>query len=251
MIDALLGPRGEWVNLFEDRVWRAGPGVDLPYRFLTPDNPPAGQSFPLVLFLHGAGERGDDNVSQLRHGVRRFALPESRAAHPAFVLVPQCPAGEGRNAGYWLGRHPKARSNGDDADADGDLLAMLLDLMTATINEYRVDPHRIYITGISMGGFATWALMAMKPDLFAAAVPVCGGGDPGWARRIKDIPVWAFHGSKDDVVPVDYTRRMIAASRVAGGEPKYTEYAGVGHDSWTPAYKEPDLLNWMFAKEKL
>jgi predicted peptidase len=91
--------------------------------------------------------------------------------------------------------------------------------------------------------------MAMRPDLFAASVPVCGGGDPGWAPRMKDIPVWAFHGSNDAVVPVDYTRRMIEGLRAAGGNPKYTEYAGVGHDSWTPAYREPDLLNWMFAQE--
>ena len=249
MMDTLLGPRGEWVNLFEDRVWRAGPGIDLPYRFLLPDTLPAGRHFPLVLFLHGAGERGDNNRSQLRHGVRRFALPESRAAHPAFILVPQCPAGEGRNAGYWLGRHPKAKGR-DDVNGAGDMLAMLLQLTAAILERYPVDPQRIYVTGISMGGFATWALMAMRPDLFAASVPVCGGGDPGWAPRMKDIPVWAFHGAEDNVVPVEYTRRMVESLRAAGGNPKYTEYAGTGHDSWTPAYEEPDLLDWMFAMVK-
>jgi predicted peptidase len=249
MMEGLLGPRGEWVNLFEERVWRADPGADLPYRLLSPEKLPAGRRFPLVLFLHGAGERGDNNRSQLRHGVRRFALPEARTEYPAFVLVPQCPAGESRNAGYWLGRHPKARGHGG-AEGSGSLPSMLLDLVRATMEECPVDPRRIYITGISMGGFATWALMAMRPDLFAAAVPVCGGGDPGWAPRIKDIPVWAFHGSNDTVVPVDYTRRMIKSLRAAGGDPKYTEYAGVGHDSWTPAYREPDLLDWIFGKQK-
>ena len=244
-----MGPRGQWVNLFEERVWRAGPGVDLPYRFLSPDQSAAGQRFPLVLFLHGAGERGDNNRSQLRHGVRRFALPESRTAHPSFILAPQCPAGEGRSAGSWLGRHPKA-GNDVNEDGVGGLLAMLVELVTATMGQYPVDSRRVYVTGISMGGFATWALMALRPDLFAASVPVCGGGDPGRARRIKDIPVWAFHGSNDNVVPVDYTRRMIEGLRTAGGNPRYTEYPGVGHDSWTPAYQEPDLLDWMFAQEK-
>ena len=130
------------------------------------------------------------------------------------------------------------------------MLSLLLELTQKTIEQYPVDSRRVYVTGISMGGFGTWAMMAAEPDLLAAAVPVCGGGDPGWAPRIKAIPVWAFHGAEDTVVPAEYTRRMIRALRAAGADPKYTEYPGIGHDSWTPAYQEPDLLDWLFSQKR-
>ena len=247
MLEGLLGPRGEWVDLFQERNWSFDPDLELPYRFFDPGKPPPGERFPLVLFLHGAGERGDNNRSQLRHGVRRFV--QSRARYPAFILAPQCPAGDPRTSGYWLGAHPKAKRQGA-VKRSADLLSMLIELTMETVGQYPVDSTRVYVTGISMGGFATWALMATKPHLFAAAVPVCGGGDPGWAPRIKAIPVWAFHGAKDPVVPVEYTRRMIEALRAAGGNPRYTEYAGVGHNSWAQTYSDPALYDWLFAQRK-
>ena len=247
MIEGLLGPRGDWVDLFQACTWSAGLDLELPYRFFDPGKLPPGGRFPLVLFLHGAGERGNNNRSQLRHGVRRFVLPASRAQYPAFILAPQCPAGDPRTSGYWLREHPRAQGQ-RRPDRPVDLLSVVVDLTRRTLKQYPVDPGRVYVTGISMGGFGTWALMAMEPDLFAAAIPVCGGGNPGWAPRIKRIPVWAFHGEKDTVVPVEYTRAMISALQAEGAQPRYTEYPGVGHDSWTAAYQEPELLEWLFAQ---
>ncbi|HEY0791891.1 MAG TPA: prolyl oligopeptidase family serine peptidase [Chthoniobacterales bacterium] len=238
----------EWTDQFQASSWLAAPGVNLPYRMLRPVQ--AGEQFPLVLFLHGAGERGSDNRVQLRHGVRRFALAEMQARFPCFVVAPQCPRGPAGSPSYWLDEHPDAADAGL-AGTEADLLAMVLTLTDAVMQNEPVDFGRVYVTGISMGGFATWTLPARRPDFFAAAVPVCGGGDPGTASLLQTIPIWAFHGSADQVVPVQYSRQMVEALRKQGTNPKYTEYEGVGHDSWTPAYKEPELLNWMFSQHRL
>jgi predicted peptidase len=116
--------------------------------------------------------------------------------------------------------------------------------------EYPIDMNRLYVAGISMGGFATWYLLSSLPDIFAAAIAVCGGGLTEFASKIKDVPIWAFHGAQDAVVPVRWSRDMIQAIRAAGGTPRYTEYSGVGHDAWTPAFAEPELLQWLFQQRR-
>ena len=116
--------------------------------------------------------------------------------------------------------------------------------------EYSIDPQRIYLTGLSMGGYGTWDLLARKPDLFAAGVPVCGGGDESTAGKIAKIPIRVFHGDKDNSVPVARSRTMVEALKKAGGHPKYTEYAGVGHNPWDKAYADPKLMNWLFKQKK-
>ena len=115
--------------------------------------------------------------------------------------------------------------------------------------EYSIDPQRIYLTGLSMGGYGTWDLLARKPDLFAAGVPVCGGGDESTAEKFAKVPVWVFHGDKDTAVPVGRSRTMVEALKKAGGHPKYTEYAGVGHNPWDKAYADPKLMNWLFKQK--
>ena len=119
-----------------------------------------------------------------------------------------------------------------------------------TLKREPIDPARIYLTGLSMGGYGSWDLAARMPDRFAAVIPICGGGDGATAAKIKDLPIWCFHGDADTAVRVERSRTMIEALRAAGGAPKYSELAGVGHDSWTPAYRDPDVLAWLFAQKK-
>ena len=148
--------------------------------------------------------------------------------------------------GGLVGRHahpaegPRARSAGCSSA-----------LIEKSIKELPVDPKRVYITGLSMGGYGTWDLVARRPDLFAAAAPVCGGADEAHGRRgSRTSPIWAFHGAKDTAVKPARSRNMIAALEKAGGKPKYTEYPDVGHNSWDPAYKDPELFKWLFAQKK-
>ena len=127
---------------------------------------------------------------------------------------------------------------------------LVLELVAAMPKEYSIDPQRIYLTGLSMGGYGTWDLLARKPDLFAAGVPVCGGGDESTAGKIAKIPIRVFHGDLDSAVPVSRSRTMVEALKKAGGHPKYTEYPGVGHNSWDKAYADPKLMNWLFKQKK-
>ncbi len=202
----------------------AGADGGMPYRWYAP--PAATAPLPLVVFLHGAGERGDDNRAQLRHGVADFVGEARQGAHPCFVVAPQCPRGK-----WW----------------DGDALVALVEHLAARPG---VDRDRIYLTGLSMGGFATWDLLGRRPDLFAAAVPICGGGRPERAAAMVPVPVWAFHGDADRTVPVGKTREMAAAVQAAGGEVKVTEYPSVGHDSWTRTYADPAVHDWLFAQRR-
>jgi predicted peptidase len=128
-------------------------------------------------------------------------------------------------------------------------MRLTLELLGKLQSEFRLDEKRIYVTGLSMGGYGTWDVIARFPKLFAAAAPVCGGGDEATAATIKDVPIWCFHGGADNVVKPERSRNMIAAIKAAGGSPKYTEYPGVGHDSWNKAYSEPELVKWMFEQK--
>src|SRR5262249_38529581 len=157
---------------------------------------------------------------------------------PCPRVAPQCPAD-----GWWSGseRNRKGRTHP---------LTLVLELIESMRTEFSIDDSRIYLTGLSMGGYGTWEAVALKPDLFAAAVPVCGGGDVKAAPKIAKIPIWAFHGGKDGIVKPERSREMIEALKKAGGEPKYTEYPDAGHDSWTTAYADPKLHEWLFAQKK-
>lgn len=229
---------------FEKKQYVGGKTAVLPYRLLSPQGAGQGELYPLIIFLHGAGERGSDNKAQLLHVVTDFAQPENLEKHPCFVIAPQCPEGKRwvevswKNDRHTMPEKPSAP------------MQMLIELMNEFIASHPVDTNRIYVTGLSMGGFGTWDLISRFPHKFAAAVPICGGGDTKQAPHIKHIPLWAFHGSADKVVSVHRTRAMIEALRKAGGSPKYTEYKGVGHLSWNKAYDEPDLMNWIFSQAK-
>jgi predicted peptidase len=179
----------------------------------------AGKRWPLILFLHGAGERGNDLELVKRHGIPKIA--EARPGLPFIAVSPQCPA-----EGWW---------------ASAPLIALLDEIE----RRHRVDKDRIYATGISMGGFGTWQLALDQPRRFAAIAPICGRGNPLLAHRIRHLPVWAFHGAKDRVVPLSASADMVRALRKLGARPRFTIYPDAGHDSWTRTYENPRLYAWL------
>jgi predicted peptidase len=229
---------------FETHIYKPDSAA-LPYRLLKPRDYDPSQQYPLVLFLHGAGQRGDDNRKQLGHPMIDFAREDMRDEFPAFVVAPQCPENV-----QWVDT-PWSADSHSMPEQPTKPLRLSLELVDAMQKEFSIDEDRIYVTGLSMGGFGTWDVIQRHPERFAAAVPICGGGDPAHARQIAQIPIWAYHGDNDAVVKVERSRDMIAAIKDSGGTPRYTELPGVGHDSWTAAYTNPDLYTWMFAQARL
>lgn len=228
---------------FEKAVYQSSEG-ELPYRLLKPVAYSSDQHYPLIVFFHGFEERGIDNVLSLTHIAPLFTKGIQLKNYPCFVLVPQCPPDS-----HWVDEAWQADAH-TLADVPTQPLALAMGLIDEITQNYPVDSQRIYLSGISMGGFATWELLARQPEKFAAAVPICGGGDEKMAFRFKDVPVWAFHGRQDQVVKPERSRNMIMAIKEAGGQPKYTEYPEAYHDSWVWAYEDPELLKWLFAQQK-
>ncbi len=186
-----------------------------------------GDALPLILFLHGAGERGSDLKKVKAHGPPKMV--EQGRDFGAIVVSPQCPADS-----WWT--------------EEVDMLIALLDKIE---KEYNVDKDRIYVTGLSMGGYGTFALCARQPDRFAAAVPICGGGAYFDARRLTKLPMWVFHGEADNVVPLDESTRMVKFMNASNGEnAKLTTYPGVGHNSWDKAYGDETMWAWLFEQKR-
>ena len=181
------------------------------------------QRWPLMQFLHGSGESGTNLAKVKTHGPPKVV--ESKPDFP-FILV--SPQSDGRG---W---------NSDTLNA----------LLNEVIRKYRVDKHRIYLTGLSMGGSGTWMLAAAHPERFAAIVPICGRGNPADATKLAALPIWVFHGAKDGTVPVQRSRNMVEAVRAAGGNVKFTEYPEAKHDCWTESYNNPELYKWLLAQKR-
>ncbi len=210
---------------------------ELKYRFLVPDG--IERELPLVIFLHGSGERGDDNEAQLKWGAMQFATDESMKHFPAYVAAPQCPANQ-----QW------ANYNGKFGKEARKPLKLVRGMIDELLKNFAIDEKRIYITGLSMGGYGTFDALARYPDLFAAGVPVCGSGDPSTVDLFKDVPLWIYTGSEDPVVPAQQTLKMLNALMDAGAKPGYTQVPEVGHFSWLAAYSDPLLIQWMFRQRK-
>jgi predicted peptidase len=232
----------DWKEMLEKKTFTDKDGKTLQYRLLKPENYDPQTKYPLVLFLHGAGERGKDNDKQLVHGVAEFAKAESRKKHPCFLIAPQCPTGAG-----WSDFMAKKGAPSKDQSEPGRLA---VELVESIQKEYSIDPNRLYITGLSMGGYGTWDIITRHPDMFAAAVPICGGGDPTKVEKIAKMPIWVFHGADDNVVKPERSREMVEAIKKAGGDAKYTEYPKVGHNSWVKAYQDADMVAWMFEQKR-
>ncbi len=233
---------------YQAEVYVSANGDSLPYRLLTPDTVAPGHRYPLVLFLHGAGERGRDNRKQLRHGAALFADSAARRQFPAYVLFPQCPAGEFwpailRQDHFGSGANPFPMSQPISRP-----LRLANELLERTVAQFPIDTMRIYVVGLSMGGMGTLDLVCRRPNRFAAAVAICGGVNVHRIELLRGTRTRfrLIHGDADPVVPVCFSRQAAAALQRTGTEVDYIELPGVGHGSWYPAFRRPDFLKWLF-----
>jgi len=245
---AQAGGLDDLKGLYKAREFSGKDGGKLLVRLMQPKDYDAKQKYPLVLVLHGAGGRGDDNWGQIKDQplpFQQLASDEMRAKHPCFVVAPQCPRGK-----QWVNWPWGKGSYSQDAVVVSPELKRTLEVLDAVVKEFSIDGDRVVVTGLSMGGYGCWDIILREPTRFAAAVPICGAGDPSRAATVQHVAVWAFHGDKDGVVPVRGSREMVAALRKAGGEPRYHELPGVGHFAWIPAYKTPGLWDWVFAQRR-
>lgn len=218
----------------------------LPYRLWVPKDYDATRKSPLIVYLHGAGERGTNNEGQIaKNGPPVIVSDAVQGKQACFVVAPQVPGDRRWVEVNWGEKEPHKMP-----ETPSESMRLLLQLLDELPKEFSFDTQRLYLTGVSMGGFGTWELLARRPQLFAAAVPICGGADNTTAPQIKHIPVWTFHGDADTVVWPQRTRTMVEAMKAAGANIKYTEYPGVGHNSWDKAYVEPGLFDWLFAQRK-
>jgi len=229
---------------YEPRVYKDAGGKELPYQILKPKNYDAKIKYPLVLLLHGAGERGNDNKKQLAHGAKTFSSPANMDKYPCFVIAPQCP-----NNVKWVEVDWGGLAHTTPVEPSAPL-RMAGELVAAMQKEFSIDAKRLYVCGLSMGGFGTWDILSRSPDTFAAAMPICGGADEAKAPLIAKIPLLIYHGGNDTVVKTIRSRNIVEALKKAGGDPKYVELPGVGHDAWSKAFSDPASLEWMFAQKK-
>lgn len=224
----------------------------LPYRILFPDNFNPLQEYPLILFLHGSGERGSDNEKQLVHGGSFFASDTIRERFPAVVVFPQCPA-----ESYWDNVIYSYEPDGSrtfrfNPDREPTIpMKLVIKLLDSLLNENWVDKERIYLGGLSMGGMGIFELLYRKPEIVAAAFPICGGGNPEVINdEIRNVEVWAFHGQVDPVVPSELSEKMIEAYLKAGSNARLTIFPDVGHNAWDYVFIEPALMPWLFSVRK-
>lgn len=225
----------------------------LPFRVLLPKNFNPQKYYPLVMVLHGSGERGNDNELQLFHGSSLFQSEDFRAKYPAIVVFPQCPLNS-----YWASvKEDYQTSSLEKKYTYAKSLQKYPQLETVEAfmffleERYRIDPKRRYVGGLSMGGMGTFELVGRNPDYFAAAFPICGGANPNWASLLSQTPMWIFHGEADDVVWVEHSKRMFRALQKLNAPVKLTLYPDVDHDSWHNAFAEPDLIKWLFSHQKI
>lgn len=228
-------------------------GDTLRYRMLNPAGYESQKAYPLIVFLHGAGERGSDNAAQLLHGGSLFLNDTLRQRFPSIVIFPQCPK-DSMWASIKVTRDSITQtvkrefSDGTDRQSTPGLLVKLL--VDSLVKIGKVNSKQVYLGGLSLGGIGTYDLLARYPKMWAAAFPICGIGNVSTAARFARVPLWIFHGGADNVVPVSGSRDYVAALEKLHADVKYSEYPGVGHNSWDNAFAEPDLLPWLFSHKK-
>jgi predicted peptidase len=229
--------------VFQKAQYQSADGKKLPYRLVLPVDYDPKQQYPLLLFLHGAGECGTDNEGQLTYGKEFFA--KAGAKYRFFVVAPQCP----ENVDKWTGVDEQSEPY-RMAEQPNWPIRLTRELIETLMKQYSIDKNRICVMGLSMGGFGAWEMLCRYPELFAAGVPICGGGDESKADHLKNIAIWAFHGAKDQTVPVQKSQNMVKAIRQAGGKPKYTEYPDQDHECWNKALEDPALLEWLSSQKR-
>lgn len=215
-------------------------GYVLPYRFYQPEIEGKEKKYPLVVFFHGLGERGKDNRTQFK----RFDPLPFWGTHPCYIVAPQCP-----DKSLWVDAKFGELSHHMQQNPTWPM-KLSIDLLMEVIANKNVDASRVYVTGLSMGGYATWEILQRKGKLFAAAMPVCGGGDLNYVDEMLSTSLWVFHGEVDATVPVERSRNMVDSIRESGGNVKYTEYPGVDHDSWSSTYQNQEVWDWLFRQKK-
>jgi predicted peptidase len=240
-------------NLYQKKLLLAGTDT-LPYRILFPENYDATKAYPLVLFLHGAGERGNNNEAQLTHGAKLFLQQNIRQQFPAIVVFPQCPANSFWSHVQWVYDSSTNKRNfifPEEAEPTYAML-MLMQLMRQLNKDYKLKTDRQYVMGLSMGGMGTFELVKRMPNTFAAAIPICGGGNTANAKYMKHTAFWIHHGEVDAVVPVQLSRDMAMALQqfYTTSDMQLTLYPGVNHNSWDNAFADPQLLPWLFSQKK-
>jgi len=228
-------------------------GYTLPYRILFPDHFDPQKKYPLILVLHGAGERGDDNEAQLKYGTKLFLNDTIRSKYAAIIIFPQCPA-----ADFWS----NVKMQDDSVTKKlkwvfthdmppTKAMQALMGMVDEFLDKPYVDKHKMYVGGLSMGGMGTLEIIGRMPGVFAAAFSCCGGDNTLNAKKYaKKVPLWIFHGQKDSVVPYTHSESIVAAIKEAGGKPRYTLYPNDDHNCWNNAFAEPDLIPWLFAHNR-
>lgn len=226
-------------------------GDTLPYRILYPEGYNPEGSYPVLFFLHGAGERGNDNQKQLVHGAKLFLEDSIRTAFPAIVVFPQCPA-----ESYWSnvdiqsteagGREFYFRTKGKPSTA----MSLFLRLVKHIGKHEAVDAQRVYIGGLSMGAMGTFEALRRKPKIFAAAFAICGGDNTANVKKYAHVPLWIFHGEQDNVVPPTHSHVLVTELKRLGASPQASFYPTANHNSWDDAFAEPDLIPWLFSNTK-
>jgi predicted peptidase len=221
----------------------------LPYRILLPRNFDESKKYPVLFFLHGAGERGNDNQSQLVHGSKLFLKDESREKFPAIIIVPQCPANS-----FWSNVKIESPEKWGFTFQKGGKPTLAMELLIKLVKDIQAKPYadrsRFYVGGLSMGGMGTLEILRRQRKTFAAAFSICGGDNVGNVKKYRKVPIWFFHGGKDDVVPPVNSERVVAALKTMGAEVKFTVYPEANHNSWDQAFAEPEFLSWLFSHSK-
>lgn len=227
----------------EAKTFTATDGTEILYRFAIPEKTENGKTYPLVLFLHGSGQRGNDNKAQLSRA-KSILKTAAEINQTTYLIAPQCPPGQ------WWAEASEGWRQLADAGGENPLMEAILTLVEETAKTHPIDRNRIYLTGLSMGGFGTFDMLARSPETWAAAIPICGGGDPKSAEKFKNLPIRIFHGDADTVVAPTASILMHDALKEAGSSAELTLYPGVGHNSWTQTYSNPEVIKWLFSQRK-
>ena len=233
-------------GVFTPLSYKTQAGWEIPYNIFYPDSyGNKNEKSPLFLWLHGAGERGNENTRQLIHIAPYVTSNEIMSKYPAVWVFPQCPKGE-----YWAPVDRKEWKITPGGEIEPSMVGVI-ELLDRILKNPKIDKDRIYVGGLSMGGFGTLDLLSRRPEIFAAALPICGGADLDRAENYLNVPIWIFHGAKDAVVSPQFSRDLVRRLEEKGAHPRYTEYPEGVHNVWNDAIKDPEVLEWIFNQKKV
>ena len=250
LVAFVLSTKAQDFNKYEKGSYIKG-SDSIYYRVLFPEQFDASKKYPILFFLHGSGERGNDNESQLVHGGNLFLKDEVRKNFPAIIVFPQCPAND-----YWANViiAPNAQGKRSFSFVEGGRPTKAMHALQAMVKDFLKKPfvnrNQVYVGGLSMGGMGTYELLRRQRKTFAAAIAICGGDNTNNINKYKTVPLWIFHGAKDDVVDPAFSIAISERLKVVGNEVKFTLYPLANHNSWDSAFAEPELLPWLFSHKK-